>query len=296
MTSPASASSTSSATSASTRCRGRAAGASVVGLDFSPPAIEAATSLASETGLDARFVVRERLRRSSRRWAASGSTIVYTGLGALNWLPDLARWAEIVAELLEPDGFLYLTEFHPFTWVFADETLEIEHDYFHNPEGESFDDGEQGSYADMTAPTRNNATREWAHTISDVVTALLDAGLRLELLHEHDYTLFPRFEHLSSTTRRSAPASSTASLRRPRLPLMYSSARDASRAGRTRAIRPYPHGVASLEPRQTPALPPHTDLPVTRAFAESGSHGCGTPRDVVRRLRGRGYEPESTRR
>ena len=198
------------------------AGASVVGLDFSPPAIEAATSLASETGLDARFVCAN-VYDSPEALGGDRSEIVYTGLGALNWLPDLARWSEIVAELLEPDGFLYLTEFHPFTWVFADETLEIEYDYFHNPEGESFGDGEQGSYADMTAPTRNNATREWAHTISDVVTALLDAGLRLELLHEHDYTLFPRFEHLELDNETLGagviyrqPAGT------PRLPLMYS--------------------------------------------------------------------------
>jgi SAM-dependent methyltransferase len=198
------------------------AGASVVGLDFSPPAIGAATSLASETGLDARFVCAN-VYDSLEALGGERFGIVYTGLGALNWLPDLARWSEIVAELLEPDGFLYLTEFHPFTWVFADETLEIEYDYFHSPEGESFDDGEQGSYADMTAPTRSNATREWAHTISDVVMALLDAGLRLELLHEHDYTLFPRFEHLELDTETLGagviyrqPAGT------PRLPLMYS--------------------------------------------------------------------------
>ena len=198
------------------------AGASVVGLDFSPPAIEAATSLASETGLDAQFVCAN-VYDSVEALGGERFEIVYTGLGALNWLPDLARWSEIVAELLEPDGFLYLTEFHPFTWVFADETLEIEYDYFHSSEGESFDDGEQGSYADMTAPTRNNATREWAHTISDVVTALLDAGMRLELLHEHDYTLFPRFEHLELDTETLGagviyrqPAGT------PRLPLMYS--------------------------------------------------------------------------
>ena len=72
----------------------------------------------------------------------------------------------------------------------------IELDYFHNPAGETFDDGEQGSYADLDVPTRNNATIEWAHTLADVVSAVLGAGLRLELLHEHDYTLFPRFKHL----------------------------------------------------------------------------------------------------
>jgi 2-polyprenyl-3-methyl-5-hydroxy-6-metoxy-1,4-benzoquinol methylase len=198
------------------------AGASVVGLDFSRPAIDAAVSLASETGLAARFVCAN-VYDAVEAVGGERFDVVYTGLGALNWLPNLQRWASIVAELLEPGGFLYLSEFHPFTWVFADDTLEISYDYFHNPEGESFDDGEQGSYADLTVPTRNNATREWAHTISDVVTALLGAGLRLDLLQEHDYTLFPRFEHLElDTDSLGAGVVYRQPAGTPRLPLMYS--------------------------------------------------------------------------
>jgi SAM-dependent methyltransferase len=198
------------------------AGASVVGLDFSPPAVEAATKLAEETGLGARFVCAN-LYGAVEALDGERFEIVYTGLGAVNWLPDLPRWAEIAAELLEPGGFLYLSEFHPFTWVFADDALEIEYDYFHNPEGESFEDGEQGSYADMTAATTNNATREWAHTISDVVSALLGAGLQIELMNEFDYTLFPRFEHLELDTETlSAGVIYRQPAGTPRLPLMYS--------------------------------------------------------------------------
>ena len=116
-----------------------------------------------------------------------------------------------------------MSEFHPITWMFADNEPELELDYFHNPEGERFGDGEQGSYADVDVPTRNNATLEWAHTLADVVTAVLGAGLRLELLSEHDYTLFPRFPHLvedrelltAGVVYRQPEGS-------PRLPLMYS--------------------------------------------------------------------------
>ncbi len=57
--------------------------------------------------------------------------IVYTGLGAINWLPDIGRWAETVAALVRPGGFLYLAEFHPITNVFGDEDLTVEHGYFH---------------------------------------------------------------------------------------------------------------------------------------------------------------------
>jgi SAM-dependent methyltransferase len=197
-------------------------GASVVGLDFSPPAVEAGTNLADEMGLDARFV-RANLYDAVEALRGERFDVVYTGLGALNWLPDLPRWGSIVAELLKPGGMLYLAEFHPFTWVFGDDTLEIEYGYFHDPEGESFDDDEQGSYADMTIPTRNNATVEWAHTMSDVVNAVLGAGLQIELLSEHDYTLFPRFNHLELDTETLGagviyrqPAGT------PHLPLMYS--------------------------------------------------------------------------
>jgi hypothetical protein len=138
-------------------------------------------------------------------------------------LPDLPRWAGIVAELLTPGGVLYLSEFHPFAWVFANDDLEIEFDYFHNPEGEQFDDGVQGSYANLDAATLNNATVEWAHTLADVVTAVLGAGLRLELLSEHDYTLFPRFPHLIEDRELlTAGVVYRQPEGGPRLPLMYS--------------------------------------------------------------------------
>ena len=198
------------------------AGASVAGLDFSAPAVEAANRLAEGTGLDARFVQSDVYDAV----AAIGNErfdIVYTGLGALNWLPDLPRWAATVAELLEPEGFLYVSEFHPFTWVFADHEPVITHDYFHRPEGVSFEDDEQGSYADFDVETTNNSTIEWAHTLADVVSAVLGAGLRLELLHEHDYTLFQRFSHLIEDREYlSAGIVYRQPEGQPRLPLMYS--------------------------------------------------------------------------
>ncbi len=198
------------------------AGASVVGLDFSAPAVEAGAALADELGLDASFVQAD-VHDAVSALGGERFDVVYTGLGALNWLPDLPRWAAIVAELLKPGGFLYLSEFHPVTWVFADESLEVEYDYFHDPAGETFDDDEQGSYADLNLPTRNNATIEWAHTIADVIGAVLGAGLRVELLSEHDYTLFPRFPHLIEDRELlSAQAVYRQPEDRPKLPLMYS--------------------------------------------------------------------------
>ena len=120
-------------------------------------------------------------------------------------------------------GLLYLTEFHPFTWVFGDDDLTVEYDYFHDPEGESFGDGEQGSYADLSASTSHNTTREWAHSLADVLGAVLGAGLRIELYNEHDYTLFPRWPDLESG---GGTLGAAKVYRRPagepRLPLMFS--------------------------------------------------------------------------
>ncbi len=44
-----------------------------------------------------------------------------TGFGALCRLPDITRWAQTVAALPEPGGFLYLAEYHPFADALAEE-------------------------------------------------------------------------------------------------------------------------------------------------------------------------------
>jgi SAM-dependent methyltransferase len=92
-------------------------GARVTGVDFSAPAIEAATRLAGEMGVRAKFVVANVYDAPAvlrRRF-----DVVYTGRGALSWLPDVRRWAAVVARLLRPGGLFYLTEFHPAEWMFT---------------------------------------------------------------------------------------------------------------------------------------------------------------------------------
>jgi SAM-dependent methyltransferase len=189
-------------------------GARVVGLDFSQPAIDAARLLADEIGVEAEFVCADALDAVT----ALGRTfdIVYTGFGAVIWIPDIRRWAQVCADLLRPGGFLYLAEFHPFIRIFAWEgDRVIENDYFDR--APAFDDT-PGTYTDFDAPTENNASYEWHHTLGDVVTAIADAGLVLELLSEHDHTLYPRWPWLvddgSGIFRTPAGI--------PRLPLRYS--------------------------------------------------------------------------
>jgi 2-polyprenyl-3-methyl-5-hydroxy-6-metoxy-1,4-benzoquinol methylase len=190
-------------------------GARVVGLDFSAPAVEEASKLARELGLDAEFV-RSDLYEAVVALGGRDFDVVYTGLGALNWLPDIRRWAGVVASLVRPSGFLYLAEFHPFSHVFGDEDLTVTHDYFQDEEPQVWD--EPGTYADLEAETVHNITYEWNHALGDVVSAVIEGGLVLEFLHEHDHTLFPRWPFLEKSEFDTYRLPEGV----PRLPLMYS--------------------------------------------------------------------------
>ncbi|GAB7032012.1 methyltransferase domain-containing protein [Streptomyces sp. NPDC021749] len=199
--------------------------ARVVGLDFSEPAVEAARELAAELGYGpdrAAFVAAD-VYDAAEAVPDASYDIVYTGIGALNWLPDLERWADTAASLVAPGGFLYLAEFHPLADILDDETgARIVHDYFSR---DAWVDEVPGTYADFDAPTVNNRSVEWQHPLGDVVSALAGAGLRIDFLHEHDMTVFQRFAAL----RRGDDGYYRFPGDRPRVPLMYS-----LRAGRPR--------------------------------------------------------------
>ncbi|HEX6425177.1 MAG TPA: class I SAM-dependent methyltransferase, partial [Acidimicrobiales bacterium] len=159
-------------------------GARAVGLDFSAPAVEAARDLARRADLDAAFVAGDVYDAVD---LVGGRTfdVVYTGLGAVNWLPDIARWARVMAELTAPGGVLYVAEFHPLHRILGDDDLTVRHPYFHD-HGEPLAVDEPGTYADLAAATEHNRTVEWTHGLGAVVTAVIDAGLTVELLREHD--------------------------------------------------------------------------------------------------------------
>ena len=202
-------------------------GARVTGLDFSGPAIETARQLAADTGLAAEFVHAD-VYDAPQALGHRSFDVVYTGLGAINWLPDLGRWAAVIVRLVRPGGFLYLAEFHPLTWVFGEDGLDVTHDYFRPPQ--RFDDA-AGSYADREAATVHNQVVDASHGLGEVASAIADVGLEIEFLHEHDHTLFARWpwlQHHDDGTYH-FPAGT------PRIPLVYSvRARQPERAGRRR--------------------------------------------------------------
>lgn len=190
-------------------------GADVTGLDFSAEAVRTARALAEDVGLAdrARFVESD-VYEAPAALGGERFDIVYTGLGALVWLPDLPRWARTVCSLLDDGGLLYLAEFHPLTELLGDDGRRVERDYFH-VQGETYD--LPHTYTDGP-PLAKTVTVEWHHPLGEVVTALARAGLRIEFLHEHATTLFQRYPVLerAETGEYRFPDG------HPRVPLMYS--------------------------------------------------------------------------
>jgi SAM-dependent methyltransferase len=167
-------------------------GAKVVGADFSERAIEQARALAAELKIPAEFICCE-LCDLPRRLAGQFD-VVFTSLGVLGWLPDLGRWAEVIAHFLRPGGVFYIHEFHPFGGVFDDEQPpgsppRLRYPYFHSVEPMEFPPAASGDYADPEAHV-NLPHWEWSHSMSDIINSLLAAGLRIEFLHEFDYTTY----------------------------------------------------------------------------------------------------------
>ncbi|WP_329565857.1 class I SAM-dependent methyltransferase [Kitasatospora sp. NBC_01266] len=190
-------------------------GAEVTGLDFSEPAIRTARALAEQTGLAdrARFVVCD-VHEAPNALAGERFDLVYTGFGALVWLPDLSHWARVVASLLADGGALYLAEFHPMSETLDEDGRTVAHDYFDSSAG-TFDCAT--TYTD--GPTLTETTSvQWTHQLGSVVTALAEAGLRIDFLHEHDVTLFQRY----SVLERSTPTEYRFPPGHPRTPLVYS--------------------------------------------------------------------------
>jgi SAM-dependent methyltransferase len=162
-------------------------GASMTGLDFSSAAVAEATSLAGRTGDDARFVEAD-VYDAVSVLGAGGFDLVFTGIGALGWLPGIRRWADVVAGLLRPGGRLFIREGHPMLWSLddtrEDNLIVVDYPYFEREEPLVWDEG--GTYVQTDAVFTHNKTHEWNHGLGEIVTALLDAEMSLTSLAEHD--------------------------------------------------------------------------------------------------------------
>jgi SAM-dependent methyltransferase len=171
-------------------------GATMTGLDFSPPALVEARKLAAALDLDVDFVESD-LYGAPDVLPNGTFDLVFTGIGALCWLPDIKRWAAVVAALLKPGGRLFLREGHPMMWALADERtddlLVVDYPYFETVE--PIVSNIPGSYVQVEAELKATESRSWNHGLGEIVTALLDAGLTLTMLVEHDSVPWKALPH-----------------------------------------------------------------------------------------------------
>ncbi len=160
-------------------------GARITGIDFSPKAIAAARELAESLHLDAKFICADAYDAASV--IPQPADMVFTTYGVLGWLPDIARWAKVVADCLKPGGELVLVEFHPAIWMFDNDFIRPTYSYFNR---EPIVETEEGTYADPAAPIRHTSIG-WNHSIGEVFSALRNAGLDIVHLEEYDYSPYP---------------------------------------------------------------------------------------------------------
>lgn len=160
-------------------------GARVTGLDFSSVAIEKARALVARTGDEVDFVESD-VYAAPEVLGTGGFDLVYTGIGALCWLPSIDRWAATVAALLTPGGRLFIREGHPVLWSMnetLDDDLHLRFPYFESAEPLEWDS--DSTYVATDRPLTATKTYEWNHGMGEIVTALLDHGLAITGLVEH---------------------------------------------------------------------------------------------------------------
>jgi len=162
-------------------------GAQMTGYDFSPAALAEARKLNDEVGAGVEFVEGD-LYDAVAVLGEAQFDLVFTGVGALCWLPDIKRWASVVARLLRPGGRLFIREGHPVLWALDDERrdglLVLGYPYFETPEPLVW--SEEGTYVETDVEFKHTVTHLWNHGIGEIVTALLDNGMEITMLEEHD--------------------------------------------------------------------------------------------------------------
>ena len=162
-------------------------GARMTGVDLSPASLEQARAIAQRAGVDIAYVESDVYSASE---ALDGATfdLVYTGVGALCWLPSVERWAATVGALLAPGGRLFIREGHPMMWSLDEERpdglLAVNYPYFETEAPMVFDDG--GTYVETDVTFEHNRTHIWNHGLGEIITALQSAGLALTMFVEHD--------------------------------------------------------------------------------------------------------------
>lgn len=170
-------------------------GAKCVGVDLSDVGVSLARQLNTELSLDAKFVCCNVLDTS--KFISETFDIVFTSYGTIGWLPDLKPWAQMISERLKIGGIFYIIEFHPILWMFNYNNGKAELKYHYNQEGAIYEEY-QGTYADQSS-TMISKEYGWNHGLSEVINALIDAGLKINYLNEYDESPYDVFPELKKT-------------------------------------------------------------------------------------------------
>ena len=170
-------------------------GARMTGLDLSPVSIREARALAAAVGADIDYVEAETYR-AVEVLGAGRFDLVYSSIGTLLWLPDIARWARTVADLLAPGGRLFIRDTHPMVAALAadGDVARLAYPYFTQTDPVVFDGDE--TYVETEAPLQDLPTWEWTHGIGEILSAVLDAGMTITGYEEHDSVPYRALDHL----------------------------------------------------------------------------------------------------
>jgi SAM-dependent methyltransferase len=177
-------------------------GAVVTGVDISDEAITFAQKLSTDAAIPGTFI-----RSDIYDWFAARTEeydLVFVSYGALCWLSDIKGWGRGVAAALKPGGRLVVIEFHPI--------LNVLWGVFYNDWSEAYDymggrcnvaDGGVGDYVgdsggglipsgekiESGSQFENpHGCYEFSWGVAEIITALLDAGLRITILREYPYS------------------------------------------------------------------------------------------------------------
>lgn len=162
-------------------------GAEVTGVDLSDKAVEIAKELAQKDNSTAKFICCDIYNLPNH--LNQKFDIVFTSYGTIGWLPDLDKWAKIISHFLNPNGQFIFVEFHPFVWMFDDDLNRIAYNYFKD---EPIVEVKKSSYTDGKL-TEKIEDVSWNHSLSEVITSLIENGLNIQTLNEFDYSPYGIF-------------------------------------------------------------------------------------------------------
>ncbi len=164
-------------------------GAKVTAVDLSDVAIDYGRKLNEQTNTDVTFICCDIYDLPNQ--LEEQFDIVFTSYGTIGWLPDINKWANVVAQFLKPKGEFIMAEFHPVVWMYNRSQSHIQHRYFNSGPIEEI---EEGTYAEPDAKIKQEYI-SWNHGLSEVVNSLISKGLTIGALQEFDYSPYNCFQN-----------------------------------------------------------------------------------------------------